>query len=206
MSNRLERILQAWHSQKDNCEWVLATIIETKGSAYRKAGAMMLMNDLGQSYGLLSGGCLESDLMRKAKQCLTLNENIQVCYDLQEDSDVAWQLGIGCGGMVHVLLQPVSKENHYLQLDQLYQDLQNRQSAFYLQSLTSDQNQLLTSLGSDLVSGLSEEYFISSVNPAPSLLVFGGGIDAIPLVRISSELGWNTTVVDRRMGYASEKD
>ncbi|WP_081967846.1 XdhC family protein [Colwellia psychrerythraea] len=45
-------------------------MFETKGAAYRKARGEMLFNSNGQVFGLLSGGCLESDLMRKAQKCL----------------------------------------------------------------------------------------------------------------------------------------
>ena len=53
MSNRFQHILHQWQAQKDDCEWVLATIIETKGSAYRKAGARMMINSFGKSFGPL---------------------------------------------------------------------------------------------------------------------------------------------------------
>lgn len=208
MSNRLEYLLEAWYSQKDACEWVLATVVETKGSAYRKAGAMMLINGLGQSFGLLSGGCLEADLKRKATQCLLSNQSLEVCYDMQDDSDIAWQLGIGCGGMVKVLLQPITPTNQYLELDKLYSRLKNRESSYYLQSLdvNNSANQVLDtkqySAYQQQPTFSDSKHFISKIKPTPSLIIFGGGLDAVPLVNMSAELGWLTTVIDCRVGYA----
>ena len=44
MSNQLSALLNEWHKAKDDTEWVLGTVYKTEGSAYRKAGAMMLIN------------------------------------------------------------------------------------------------------------------------------------------------------------------
>lgn len=68
--NHLLHMLKAWHQSRDSHQWVLATISGTDGSAYRKSGAMMLVNDMGQQLGLLSGGCLEADIVRQARKCL----------------------------------------------------------------------------------------------------------------------------------------
>ena len=69
MANSLNKLLQRWRGDRDARQWVLATIIKTDGSSYRKAGAMMMINDMGQYFGLLSGGCLESDIMQQARRC-----------------------------------------------------------------------------------------------------------------------------------------
>ena len=60
MINHTQELLNTWFKQCDELEWILATIIGTEGSSYRKPGAMMMINSLGQYHGLLSGGCLES--------------------------------------------------------------------------------------------------------------------------------------------------
>ena len=74
-TNHLSSLLNTWFPQKDQLDWVLATIIETDGSSYRKPGAMMFINSLGQYYGLVSGGCLEADIMRHARMCMASGKN-----------------------------------------------------------------------------------------------------------------------------------
>ena len=210
MSNRFQHILKYWYEQKLSCLWVLATIIETKGSAYRKAGAKMMINSYGQSFGLLSGGCLESDLMRQAQKCWDTGKNHLVCYDMQDESDIAWQLGIGCGGMVKVLLQPVDSSNNFLQLSQVYESLLQGQSIYYLQNIAAEKpvNQIIDSfaLANEIKqtkhSRLSELEFVSPVKVIPTLAVFGGGSDTIPLINLAKELGWFTVLVDSRSNYA----
>ncbi|WP_042145590.1 MULTISPECIES: XdhC family protein [unclassified Pseudoalteromonas] len=198
MSNRLAPLLDIWFKQKDECQWVLASIIETKGSSYRKAGAIMLFNSLGKSYGLLSGGCLESDLLRQAQKCITKNSNISVCYDMQDEADIAWQLGIGCGGLVKVLLQPILKNNNYLDLIKLKDVLAQRKQCTYQVNLESSNNHVFTIQSEANLNS----FFNIKIFPTPSLIVFGGGIDSKPLIKMANTLGWDITLIDSRPGYA----
>ena len=201
MSNRLTALLANWFPEKDSCQWVLASIIETQRSSYRKAGAMMLINSLGKSYGLLSGGCLEADLKRQAQKCWYKNTSITICYDMEDDSDIAWQLGIGCGGLVKVLLQPINNDNNYLDLLTLKSQLDNRNPCFYYidtfnaQDASANNNQVLLKAASSLGP-------LVAIKPAPALVIFGGGVDAQPLVKIAHTLGWFICLVDSRTAYA----
>lgn len=210
MANRISQLLSHWSEIRDTHLWVLATIIETDGSSYRKAGAMMLINDMGQYFGLLSGGCLESDIMRQARRCWDNKHNRIIEYDMREEEDLAWQLGIGCGGMVRILLQPVHADNDYLQLDALNSCLEQRQKAAYHQQIDEgvplnrvlpvvDQAQTIAT-GTQTTGG--ESMFVQLLSPAPLLAVFGAGVDAKPVVAIAAELGWQVLLIDPRVGYA----
>jgi len=83
---------------------VLATVVATRGSTYRKAGAQMLIAAGGTYAGLLSGGCLEGDLAERAVAVLATGEPKMVRYDHSGDDDLIWGLGIGCGGGMDVWL------------------------------------------------------------------------------------------------------
>jgi len=197
MSNRLKALLTTWQPEKDSCQWVLASIIETQRSSYRKTGAMMLINSLGKSFGLLSGGCLEADLMRQAQKCWHKNTSMTVCYDMQDDSDIAWQLGIGCGGLVKVLLQPINSQNNYLDLLTLKSQLDNRNACFYhIDTFNTPTGNQVLSKPVDSLTPLIE------IKPAPALVIFGGGLDAQPLVKLAQTLGWYVCLVDSRTAYA----
>ena len=208
MGNRLEQLLELWFHKKDDCQWILATIFETQGSAYRKAGAKMLINSNGQSFGLLSGGCLEADLMHKAQKCLASGENVIAIYDMQDDADISWQLGIGCGGVVKVLLQRVDKSNSYQGLTLLRDNLINRVKCYYQQSLTSHStvinecNQVLTpEQFKERNKLLTAETFTSKITPRPAIAIMGAGTDAQPLVNIAHSLGWHISLFDSRVNY-----
>lgn len=213
MANNLTNLLKHWLTSRDSQQWVLATIINTAGSSYRKAGAMMMINDLGQYFGMLSGGCLESDIMRQARRCWDDGANRTVKYDMREEEDLAWQLGIGCGGMVEILLQPVSQANHYLLLDQLYLHLQNHQVCRYIQNIDNskphNQLSLLADEGaSALIHGLSKQgehtVFNQVIRSAFYVAVFGGGVDARPVVAMAHAVGWQVILLDPRSSYARQ--
>ena len=210
MANRISQLLSHWTDNRDRHLWVLATIIETDGSSYRKSGAMMLINDMGQYFGLLSGGCLESDIMRQARRCWDNYQNRIIEYDMREEEDLAWQLGIGCGGMVRILLQPVHADNHYLKLDEINLYLEQRRTVEYHQQIDeglpfnkvmpTDENS--TMVPASVHNNAGVEVFVQQLCPAPLLAVFGAGVDAKPVVSIASELGWQVLLIDSRMGYA----
>ncbi|MCC2603864.1 XdhC family protein [Planctobacterium marinum] len=212
-NNHLTSLLNIWFPQKDELDWVLATIIETDGSSYRKPGAIMFINSLGQYYGLLSGGCLEADIMRQARKCWDSGKSHIIQYDMRDEDDIAWKLGIGCGGMVRILLQPVTAQNHYLELTALKTQLDTNQRCIYmlLAEQAEAKNQCIAQVPEDKSWTLNrlnqinnENWFVSEQLPVVRLAIFGGGIDAIPLANIAKQLGWHITLFDERLGYAKE--
>lgn len=92
---------------------VLATVYETVGSTYSKAGAQMLITDDGRFRGMLSGGCLEGDLAERAKVVAESGASQTVTYDLAANDSELWGLGVGCDGLMRIFLQPLSAENQY---------------------------------------------------------------------------------------------
>ncbi len=89
---------------------VLITLVQVEGSAYRRPGARMLVDEEGRIAGSVSGGCLEGDLAGHARLVLASGEPKTVAYDLSESDDLAWGLGMGCPGRLQVLLEPFNEE------------------------------------------------------------------------------------------------
>lgn len=205
MLNHLKHLLNKWYPQRDTMQWVLATIIATKGSSYRKPGAMMMINNLGQYHGMLSGGCLESDIMRQARRCWDSGLSKIIQYDMRDEDDIAWQLGIGCGGMVRILLQAVSSDNDYQQLCKLRNNINRHQDCYYNQILK--EGCTTNSISFDLKNSKNEAACLSHKILAPvHLAVFGGGADAVPLVRLAASIGWQVSLYDPRTTYARASD
>lgn len=92
---------------------VLVTVYETLGSTYSKAGTRMLILAGGESQGLVSGGCLEGDLAERARRVVDSGKAAAVTYDLRDEADELFGLGIGCNGLISVLLQPVGPASAY---------------------------------------------------------------------------------------------
>lgn len=207
MANQLHALLDLWHSHKNSRNWVLGTIYKTTGPCYRKAGAMMLFDDLGRHYGLLSGGCLEADIQRHAQQVLHADRSKTLCYDGSDEDDFAFQLGIGCGGTVHILLQPISAGNDYLQLEKLRTLLQQRQPCEYLQKIPkggetlariSPQEAAIPAPRAQLVERDNGEWLQTQILPLPHILIVGAGVDARPMAQLFRTQGWRVSLCDPR--------
>jgi len=86
----------------------LATVVHLDGSSYRRPGARMLIEDDGQLTGAISGGCLEGDALRKALHVIAENRAMLVTYDTMDDDDAKFGVGLGCNGIIQVLIEPIN--------------------------------------------------------------------------------------------------
>jgi xanthine/CO dehydrogenase XdhC/CoxF family maturation factor len=105
----------------------LATLVKAQGSTYRRPGARMLMTSQGQMVGSLSGGCLEGDVFEQAQAVMTSGKPIVVQYDTTSDEDIIWGLGLGCNGIVQILLERLEQESPFNHLAFLTECLRLRQ-------------------------------------------------------------------------------
>ena len=89
--------------------FVLATVIETWGSAPKPVGSMLVVNKLGHIFGSVSGGCVEGSVITEALDILDTNDCKLLTFRVS-DGD-AFQVGLACGGEIKILLEPISEEN-----------------------------------------------------------------------------------------------
>jgi xanthine/CO dehydrogenase XdhC/CoxF family maturation factor len=85
----------------------LATVVYVEGSAYRRPGARMLISDDGRWEGAISGGCLEGDALRKARQVILDGRSTVVRYDTMDDDANSLGVGLGCNGIIDVFIEPI---------------------------------------------------------------------------------------------------
>jgi xanthine dehydrogenase accessory factor len=86
---------------------VLVTVVRVTGSSYGGVGTRMVIRPDGSTIGIVSGGCLEADLAEHARQVHASGRPKVVTYDTRADDDAAWGLGLGCNGLIDVLLEPL---------------------------------------------------------------------------------------------------
>jgi xanthine/CO dehydrogenase XdhC/CoxF family maturation factor len=98
-------------AQKLGKQTALATVVHVEGSSYRRPGARMLIEDDGQLTGAISGGCLEGDALRKALLVMTEKRSRLVTYDTMDDDDAKFGVGLGCNGIIQVLIEPIDIAN-----------------------------------------------------------------------------------------------
>jgi xanthine dehydrogenase accessory factor len=211
---------------------VLATIVRTEGSTYRKAGARILFSESGESSGLLSGGCLEEDLRERAACIRRCGKPERVIFDSRTSDDPIWGTGLGCEGANHIWLQPVTPKNGYAPLEYLDSCLQNHRPGCVStviggEALVSElgllgyagiraEGELAVALAArrastaeiQLMSFRSRllEVFVSPATLPPTLLLCGAGPDAIPVAQFGALLGWTVTIFDHRPAYASAEN
>lgn len=222
---------------------VLASVYETLGSTYSKTGARMLIAGDGDFQGMLSGGCLEGDLAERSRQVAASGDIQLVTYDLRQDDDELWGLGVGCEGLMRIVLQPLTADRGFQPFAGIMQVLDGDQPGIAATIIESECDELppgTTLVGTDarvLEQGLSAEtaaaigpvaaeallrgqsctqqididgrpvrVLFSVLRPPPNVLVLGAGLDAQPVVRFCSELGWRVAVQDHRPAYIERGD
>ena len=112
----LQTILRRVQSlRQTHTPYVLATVVQTSGSVYRGPGTRMLIEEDLQSFGSISGGCLEGDVRENAKQVFADGQPHLLHYDATSEDDILWGTGLGCSGTVDILLErlPQNDDFHY---------------------------------------------------------------------------------------------
>jgi xanthine dehydrogenase accessory factor len=90
---------------------VLATVVDVEGRSYRRPGAKMVVDAEGGGRGHITAGCLEDEVVELAESVLERGEPRVETYDLTDDEDDVWGLGIGCNGIIDVLIEPVGPKH-----------------------------------------------------------------------------------------------
>ena len=134
----LSALLEFYRAHQTDETLVLGTVTATEGSTYRKPGAMMLIAADSNYQGLISGGCLESDLAAHATQVFADGKTRNVCYDMSHGDDFAFGLGLGCDGVIHLLLQRLDRSAGFGFLETLDQAWQAKRNG--LLSLVTSSN------------------------------------------------------------------
>ena len=237
----LQDIVSAFDNAiKDGKQTALATVVHVEGSSYRRAGARMLITEDGQITGAISGGCLEGDALRKARLVMSQNKSMLVTYDTTDDDDAKFGVGLGCNGIIHILIEPIFGNKQYNPIALFKQFLCKHQPVVLITIFSMSDKQaaqpgtclILTEQeelcgffpDEDIKDALLEDAkdvlkngnsvtktylygdkftcFIELLQPTVSLVVFGAGNDAIPIVQLADVLGWHTTLIDGRANYA----
>lgn len=213
--------------------WLAATVLTKYQSSYRQPGALLLISPLGKVHGLVSGSCLEQDVVLRAQKVRAFGRPEFVIYDSTDADNIAAELGLGCKGRVGILIQELTPAHRTL-LAHLHARLQAGHSAYMLYCCASpapadlaplvlldDQLQVIISSDpqaplpalppapdriSAVIDAPPRRWVLLRYRPPIHAWVIGGGVDAKPLVSIAAMLGWRLSVIDHRPSRGRAQD
>jgi xanthine/CO dehydrogenase XdhC/CoxF family maturation factor len=212
------KIVELWKSAPAA---VLVTLVRAEGSSYRRPGARLLCAGA-EHAGTISGGCLEADVIRRAPWIAREQAAVER-YATTFDDTAEIPYGLGCGGTVDLLFEPVTTPEGEALMKAMAGALGGRE-ATVVSFLPDAQRSLRRLIFDDagevifasealnaekiecarrLVPGeVYEGRFVERLRAPQRLFVLGAGDDAQPLVEMAALLGWSTVVADGRAQLA----
>ena len=154
---------------------ILVTVVGTRGSTYRRAGARAVISEDGQSFGTISGGCVESDLAERARAWLDDFHPRVFTYDASRTDDIIFGLGLGCRGETEMLIEPFDR-NHPPRLVRDFR-WNGRQPVVWKTEIDG------------------RELLVETIRPQYAIAIFGGGRDVAPVARLAEQIGWRASVI-----------
>jgi xanthine dehydrogenase accessory factor len=177
----------------------LATVVETWGSSPRPLGSKMVVSSSGRMAGSVSNGCIEGAVFEEAQKVLSEGRGRLVPFGVADD--VAFEVGLACGGHIEVMIQPVGPE-HLRLLDLIEAEV----PVVLRTNLSSGEVQLTE--GDEAAAGHEKpfregEWFTEPTLRPPHMIIIGAIHIAIPLHRLAKMLGYRVTIVDARAKFAT---
>src|SRR2546425_2443017 len=186
--------LRWWRAAGDAV--AIATVVETWGSSPRPLGSKMLASDSGKMAGSVSNGCVEGDVFEAAQEVLASGRPRLVEYGVADD--VAFEVGLACGGHIAVLIQPAG-EIHDRALDLLAAE-----RPFVLRTdLQSGASELLEQAPDFELARRDGDTFWEPYGRPADMVIVGAIHIAIPLDRMAKLMGYRVTIVDARGQFAT---
>jgi len=177
--HEIDRIIRSAQAVIDDGKrGILVTIVGTRGSTYRRAGARAVIREDGESFGTISGGCLEADLAERAKAWLGDFEPRVITYDASRADDVIFGLGLGCRGETDMYVEPFDAAHPPPLLGFRW----------------SGRAPVTWTTGP----------LVETIQPPRAIAVFGGGRDVEPVARLAEQVGWSATVIGPRQPFDAE--
>jgi len=192
---------------------VLATVIETWGSSPRPVGAQMVVSASGEMVGSVSGGCVEGAVVAETADVTASGKPCVLEFGVADET--AFSVGLTCGGRISILLVPLAPgDARTAQLQALVQARAARKTVAWLVNIQSFDSRLTIDSNKETPdirdrinahdSGQAGDWFVGVHAPPLRLIVVGAVHIAQPLLRMASELGLDTVLVDPRDAFATE--
>ncbi len=151
---------------------------------------MLLCAD-GRSAGVITGGCMDADLWRCAREVMSAGKPEVLSYDTTSPADIVWGLGLGCRGLVKILLEPATDLEWLADGNVVATFFEGEQlGTVILEGEAEDRPHIVSMDGGRAL--------VARMTPGEALWIFGSGPDVAPLARLAGALGWVVNVIDLR--------
>jgi xanthine dehydrogenase accessory factor len=212
----------------------MATLVATRGTSPKREGAKMWVGEEGRILGSVTiGGCVDARVIAESEQALSSFKSRLVEMKLANED--AWEIGFSCAGDLDVLIEPVDVSNLLELYRAVRSAVDRGKRAVLATSLRESSSKLLIiedgeysgSLGTPELDAQAQTValelmrkrasctrslgpdslpvFFEVHGPPPTLIVFGAGHVAMPLVSLAHDLGLKTIVVDGRPRFATQE-
>jgi len=189
--------LEQWTREGE--EIALATVIETWGSSPRPLGSKMVVTRSGKMAGSVSNGCIEGAVFEEAQTVLKTGKPKVAAFGVADD--VAFEVGLACGGHIEVFVQALTPAHR-----QLIGMLERDEAATLRTNLATGEVDLVTGAppGSELARR-EGTWFVEPIRRPAHLVIVGAIHIAIPLHRLAKLMGYRVTVIDARSKFATKE-
>jgi xanthine/CO dehydrogenase XdhC/CoxF family maturation factor len=212
------RIVRQW---RQGAAKALVTLVHAEGSSYRRPGAHLLIGSNGEYAGTISGGCLESEVVRKAAWMVRDGALVER-YSTLFDDTAEIPFGLGCGGIVDLLLEPAETPECAAFIEAMEASLSGaefRVATWLPHDGKPLARAVFTSRGKVTYASPSlspvelatiqatnwkptllsqQQIYCETLSPPQRLFVLGAGDDARPVVTLAAQLGWRIIVAEGR--------
>jgi len=206
----IPEIALGWHRAGKGA--VLATVVQTWGSAPRPTGSQLAISGEGEIAGSVSGGCVEGAVVVEAMDALEDGTTRMLEFGVSDDE--AFAVGLACGGTIRVMVEPVGKALREAMLADLCAARAERRALAYVVNTTTWERRLSdardAALGEVIAerfrsdkSGFEDDIFIAIHNPPLRMAVIGAVHIAQPLMVMARLAGYDAVLIDPREAFGS---
>ncbi len=192
----------------------LATVVSTWGSTPRPMGSHMIVSSDGRMAGSVSGGCVEGAVVEAALEVLSEGRPRMLEFGVADE--LAWNVGLACGGNIRVWVEELPGGGLYRELRERLLSGSSAVVSTAIEGprtgekrLLSEQDELSRAAlerGRPAVEEVGEDkVFVQPYLPPSRLVIVGAVHTAIPLVSLAHVLDYRVTVVDARSAFATKE-
>ena len=192
--------LSIWLREKRKV--ALATVISTWGSSPRPVGGQMAIDSNGEIIGSVSGGCIEGAVINEGINSIN-DRNFRI-KDYGISNDVAWEVGLACGGELKVLIQPLNLQDDIVY--SIVENIKNRKLTKLKINCSTGARQIDNSLTNQISTydNINEE-FIHVIDPKPRLFIVGAVHIAQALISLAKTADFEIILIDPRTHFATQE-